>query len=173
METKSLTYAELGAALGITAASAKRLAIRHSWHKVQGNDGKARVAVPIERLEVEQPAFGDDTSDNPSDSTGDVTGDDIRADTSDMSAAVAVLERHANRLEGELVSVRARLEAVEWERDAERARAGQVAILEAVLDLERERVAEARAEAERWREQATAPRGLAALVARLRRPSAA
>ncbi|MBA9065649.1 hypothetical protein GGQ91_005071 [Methylobacterium fujisawaense] len=31
-----------------------------------------------------------------------------------MSAAVAVLERHASRLEGELVSVRARLEAVQW-----------------------------------------------------------
>lgn len=54
METKSLTHAELGAALGIMAASAKWLAIRHGWHKVQGNDGKARVAVPIESLDVEQ-----------------------------------------------------------------------------------------------------------------------
>ncbi|MBA9065648.1 hypothetical protein GGQ91_005070 [Methylobacterium fujisawaense] len=62
METKSLTCAELGAALGITAAGAKRLAIRHGWHKVQGNDGKARVAVPIERLEVERPVSSDDTS---------------------------------------------------------------------------------------------------------------
>ena len=169
METKSLTYAELGAALGITAASAKRLAIRHSWHKVQGNDGKARVAVPIERLEVKQPAPGDDTSDNPGDDTGDVTGDDTR----DMSAAVAVLERHADRLEAELSAVRSRLGTVEAERDAARTAEGQVAVLQAVLEIERARQAEIRAEADRWREQATAPRGLAALVARLRRPSAA
>ena len=47
MDTKPLTYAELAEALGITPASAKRLAIRRGWPKQLGNDGKARVMVPL------------------------------------------------------------------------------------------------------------------------------
>ena len=54
METRHLTYAELGEALSISAASAKRLAIRRGWPKQPGNDGKARVCVPAERLQVER-----------------------------------------------------------------------------------------------------------------------
>src|SRR5215207_6476300 len=50
METRLLTYAELGEALGITVDSAKRLARRRGWRKQPGNDGRARVAVPAERL---------------------------------------------------------------------------------------------------------------------------
>jgi hypothetical protein len=163
VETKALTYAELGAALGITPASAKRLAIRRAWAKTAGNDGKARVAVPVERLEVEHPVTGDDTGETTRDITGDDTSDatgDITSDKPDLSAAVAILERHTGRLEGELAAMRVKLETVESERDAERARAGQVAVLEAVLEIERTRLAEARTEAERWREAATAPRGL-------------
>jgi hypothetical protein len=86
------------------------------------------------------------------------------------------LEREQGRadmLTRELAEVREALAAVTVTRDAEAARAGQVAVLEAVLEIERSRLAETRAEADRWREAATAPRGLAAIVARLRRPSAA
>jgi len=173
VETKSLTYAELGAALGITPASAKRLAIRRGWPKTPGNDGKARVAVPIERLEVERSVSGDDTSAASGDDIGDVTGDDARDDTGDLSAAVAVLERHADRLMGELSDLRAKLVAVEGERDTERAKASQVAVLEAILELERQRLAEVRIEADRWRAAATTPRGVAAVLGWLRRSPAA
>jgi phage terminase Nu1 subunit (DNA packaging protein) len=90
-----------------------------------------------------------------------------------MSVALAVLERHAGRLEGELAAVRARLETVEGERDAERAKAGRIEVLEAILKLERERLADAQAEAGRWQTAATTPRGIAALVARFIRSPAA
>jgi hypothetical protein len=51
-DTRSLTYAEIGKARGISAASAKRLALRHGWRKVAGNDGLARVSVPVTWLET-------------------------------------------------------------------------------------------------------------------------
>jgi hypothetical protein len=41
-----LTYSELGQRRGISRASAERLARRHKWKRVLGNDGVARVAVP-------------------------------------------------------------------------------------------------------------------------------
>ena len=46
MDAKWLSYEELGQALGITPASAKRLATRRKWAKKPGNDGHTRVAVP-------------------------------------------------------------------------------------------------------------------------------
>jgi hypothetical protein len=45
-----MTYAELGRLRGISAASAKRLALRHGWRKTAGNDGLARVSVPVTAL---------------------------------------------------------------------------------------------------------------------------
>lgn len=166
-----LTYDEIATAFGITRESARQLVIRKRWGRTKGNDGKARIEVPEDAL------TGTDTSDatphNPSEPPSDDTGHDTSESTSDLSAAVAVLERHAGRLESELAALRAKLEAVEGERDTERARAGRIEVLEAVLELERQRLAEARQEAERWREAATAPRGLAAILGRFRRSSAA
>lgn len=170
-----LSYDDAAKALGITPDSVRRLVARKQWPRQQGNDGRTLVAVPLDRLPPDNPP--DISPDSTPDTGGDATPDNIPdsppAVTPDMSAAVAVLERHASRLEGELAVLRTKLEAVEGERDAERARAGRIEVLEAVLDLERQRLAEARQEAERWREAATAPRGLAAILARLRRSSAA
>ena len=42
-----MTYRELGKARGISVASAARLAFRKGWQRQPGNDGAARVAVPI------------------------------------------------------------------------------------------------------------------------------
>ena len=39
-----------GDPLGITIESAKRLAMRHRWPRRPGNDGRALVAVPEERI---------------------------------------------------------------------------------------------------------------------------
>jgi hypothetical protein len=42
-----MSYAELGRARGISAASAKRLAMRRRWRCRQANDGTSRVAIPV------------------------------------------------------------------------------------------------------------------------------
>ena len=54
-ETRWLTYDELALARGITKASATRLAFRRRWRRHPGNDGTARVAVPMAELGTKQP----------------------------------------------------------------------------------------------------------------------
>jgi hypothetical protein len=164
-DVRLLTYDEIASLFGITRESARQLVIRKRWGRTKGNDNRARIEVPEDAI------TGASTSDAPSHDTGHDPSDDTSERTgespSDFAAVVAVLERHAGRLEAELAAARSRIEAVEGERDAERAKASQVAVLEAVLEIERTRLAEARAdadrsraEADRWREAATAPRGM-------------
>lgn len=60
MTTKSLTYSELAGLLGVKLDSARRTVQRKRWPKVVGNDGKARILVPIESL----PSSADNPADN-------------------------------------------------------------------------------------------------------------
>ena len=53
-----LTYAELGRARAISAASAKRLATRRRWRR-QDNDGTTRVAVPVAEASLRESEPGD------------------------------------------------------------------------------------------------------------------
>jgi len=166
MDTKLLTYAELAQALGITAASAKRLAIRRGWPKQPGNDGRARVAVPVERLLRPTPITDDDASDDPDDDTRDntsaITGEAASDDTSDsaghITSVVNVLTQHIERLAKEI-------ENLKVERDAAQARAtalaadaatatalrGTVDALKAALESEKGRLAEVRQDRDRLR----------------------
>lgn len=50
MDTESLTYRELAERLGVKPESARKTAQRKRWKRVTGNDGLARVLVPIEAL---------------------------------------------------------------------------------------------------------------------------
>lgn len=164
MDTKWLSYEELGQALRIAPASAKRLAMRRKWAKKPGNDGRTRVAVPLERLEAEKPAVpGDVTRDDTGVVTRDITGD-VTGGKGDAASTIAtVLSRHIARLEAELEGERAKLEAAERERDEERARAADLALkaaqvdaLNAVLEIERRQADELRQDRERWAVQAHA-----------------
>lgn len=49
-DTRWMTYAELAEARGIKEPAAVRLVQRHKWERHQGNDGSARVAVPLSEL---------------------------------------------------------------------------------------------------------------------------
>jgi hypothetical protein len=46
-----MSYEELAKSRGITKASATRLAFRRHWRRQVGNDGTARVAVPLTQLQ--------------------------------------------------------------------------------------------------------------------------
>jgi hypothetical protein len=157
METRLLTYAELADTLGITAASAKRLAIRRRWPKQPGNDGRSRVVVPVERLLVERKsAAGDNTGDSTGDDTAVVTKEATSDDTSDKLIVITALTRHIERLEQDLTALKA-------ERDRSAALAVEAAVvpalrttidaLKAALDSERGRVADLRIERDRLIEQ--------------------
>lgn len=118
MTTRAMTYAELGAALGITQASAKRLALRHKWLKTIGNDGLSRVAVPIEKLE----ATRDNARGDARDSTGGDTRDDTSVIVSDNKVLLTYLEKEnetlkarVEKLEAELTAAREQVSAVKDE----------------------------------------------------------
>ena len=49
-DTKLLSYAEIAALLGIGGNSARALVRRKRWHRKPGNDGLARIEVPVEYL---------------------------------------------------------------------------------------------------------------------------
>ena len=49
-DARWMSYTELGQARGINTASAKRLALRRKWRRQAGNDGTARVAVPLHEI---------------------------------------------------------------------------------------------------------------------------
>ncbi len=145
--TRWLTYEDMGAALGITTESAKRLAMRHKWPRRPGNDGRALVAVPEERLEeaaqlVRGDAIGDGTDDDAPVTIGDVT-DDGR---SDARALIGYLERRVEELTDDLADTRNELRAARFEADTLRAQAGRADVLVALVEAERTRTAEVRTE---------------------------
>jgi hypothetical protein len=82
-----MTYAELGLARGISAASAKRLAIRRHWRRRPGNDGTARVAVPMTEATPREDRAGDDAS-------------DVTKAVTALEAAVTALREQLERAEG-------------------------------------------------------------------------
>lgn len=89
-----LTYAELAERLSIKPASAKRLAQRRKWVRVVGNDGIARVHVPLSAVH------------------GDIPDD-----------AVPDLSPHVSHLEGIIEALRGQLEAEQQRAEAEGRRA--------------------------------------------------
>lgn len=51
-DTRWMTYAELAEARGIKEPAAVRLVQRHKWERQPGNDGAARIAVPVVQLRL-------------------------------------------------------------------------------------------------------------------------
>lgn len=157
-DTKWMTYAELAEALGIGADSARNLVRRKRWPRQAGNDGLARVGVPVEY--ITENAKPDAPSEPPADAPSD--------GGADGGIVITVLAHHISRLEAELEALkkerateRDRLEeragALEDEistlrqnLDAERLRAAQVDALNAVIEAERKRSADLQAERDRW-----------------------
>lgn len=56
MDTASLTYDEIAQRFEISAGSARNLVRRKRWSRTVGNDGRARIAVPVEALPEAPPA---------------------------------------------------------------------------------------------------------------------
>ena len=181
MATRLMTYAELAETWGVSKEAARKKVEGLGLPRQMGNDGRARVMVDLMEVQHEptkprttgRRAPGDRPETGPESS-------DLKRLVSTLEATVARLEAldtttradldrersRADALASDL-AIRAKLEIVQGERDAEKARAGQIEVLNAVLDIERQRLAEARQEAEQWRQAATAPRGLLAWFRRL------
>jgi hypothetical protein len=113
--TRRMTYAELGKARGISAKSAERLAQRRRWPRQIGNDGMARVLVPLGEDRVTPRRQGPSSSPDVAEPRGGPSapdiGDVVRAAIRDvvtpLSAQLEVAHQRADRLHGELVEARA------------------------------------------------------------------
>ena len=128
MSTVSMTYDQLAARFGIGAKSARNLVRRKGWRRTQGNDGAARIDVPLEAL----PADG-------STDAGTSGGSDAAPDAPMAPAADAGLVDSLRAEIAVLQSALVRAEAVAAERSTtlehERRRAEEAqAELRAVLD---------------------------------------
>ena len=138
-DIKWLTYAELAEALGIGGDSARNLVRRKRWQRKPGNDGMARIGVPVEYLtEHAKPTKADDGIAPPiSPPIKPPTGGP--SDPPIDGGIIEALNQHIERLEREV-------ELLKQERDTERARAAQVDVLNAVLEVERRQAGDLRTE---------------------------
>lgn len=141
MQTQTLTYFELGARLGITAESARRLAQRRRWRRITGNDGRARVVVPADAFDrvardIPRDAAGDVTPDAAGDVTPDVTppvapvSPPVPAEIAELRARVAALAAELSGRDALLAELRTNLAAIAVDRDLWR---GQAEALRAML----------------------------------------
>lgn len=133
--TRWLSYDDLASALRITPDSARRLVARRKWPKKPGNDGRALVAVPLDRLPPDSPL--DAPPDTGTDARDDVIPDVAPVVPPDASSAVHALQARVTELEAEL--------RTERERSAG---------LSAVAEAERRHAAEIRSDRDAWRVQA-------------------
>ena len=98
METRWLSYDEIAAALRISPASARRLVARNKqWPRTTGNDGRARIGFPAERLPPDSPhdAFPDISPDAiPNDIPNDIPDaiPDVRGTITALNAHIETLK---------------------------------------------------------------------------------
>jgi len=131
-----MTYAELGRARGISTASATRLAFRRKWRRQGGNDGVARVAVPVGEDQSKRDDRDDDRS-------------DVIPGISAMEAAIISLTEARNQAQKRAEQAETAREAAETRSEAERARADS---LRERLDVIQDELRQAREAAEQARQ---------------------
>lgn len=122
--TRWLTYDDLAAALRITPDSARRLVARRKWPKRPGNDGRALVAVPADRLPPDAPP--DSPSDSIPDAREDVPPDITPVVPPDTPSPVHALQARVTELEAELRTERERSAGLSAVAEAERRHAGEI-----------------------------------------------
>jgi hypothetical protein len=149
-DTRWLTYKEMAAALGIDEESARRRAQRRKWPRREGNDGKARVAVPVDLLtRQEEVAARGDAGDDAGDDAPDVPPDIAAALAlvAQMAADTAAAHALADRRGEELAGLRQRVGQAEGEAAVLRQRVNGVEQWAARLEAERDAI---RAEFNAW-----------------------
>ncbi len=145
VETRWLTYAELAEARGVKEPAAVRLVQRRRWERHQGNDGAARIAVPVSELRPSKtaaPAVMVVAPDN-----GGVEVLHRERQRADQA------EARADRAEAQEAVTRTQLDQVMHERDQARQEREAARVQAASAEGETRALREALAEARRptWR----------------------
>jgi hypothetical protein len=108
-QTRMMTYAEAAQLLGIKVESVMRRARNRKWHKELGNDGLARIAVPLSIIPPDDPPAL--PADDPPEPQKDDPG---------LSARIASLETEVRMLRESMVDLKADRDA--WRSQAQRRR---------------------------------------------------
>lgn len=124
-----LTYAELGDRLAIKPASAKRLAQRRKWHRVIGNDGSARIHVPLDA--IPRLVTDDDLPDRP----GVIISD---GDDKVSPPHISELAKKISYLEGLVEGLQKQVEAEKDVASSERQRANAAEARAQDISIDRE-----------------------------------
>ncbi len=143
MEVQWLTYDELAERLGIGRESARTLVKRKRWARQTGNDGRARIGLPVEELEArsESAVRAEQEQDQPGDRSPDRASEH-------SPEVMAVLTRHIERLEAQLEEALKRV----GERDE---LLTQRDVLTTQVDALRAALAVAERDRDRWHDVAT------------------
>lgn len=166
MTEQLMTYDELAEALGKSPEAARQIVKRRRWRRTQGNDGKARISVPVEELQLDQavdPASTDAVTPRSKPGRSQVDRPDVSE----------VLTGHIKRLEGDVQALkeeRDREKAIRAEAESSRDQAfelhrnlsieigalrSSIETEKARASFERERALELKAERDRWADQAS------------------
>lgn len=164
MTTASLTYPEIARRFGVTTASARNLVRRKGWQKALGNDGLARIMVPLDEVPDEPPMRSEGNTVQP---LAPDEGSTVQPSGEASLLAISALGRHIERLEGEVAGLKDAVSALIMERDAAREQATALQVSLAALEatsnalrderdrlLTREQVREARRSWWPWRRSA-------------------
>jgi cell division septum initiation protein DivIVA len=164
-DTKWMTYAELAEVLGIGGDSARNLVRRKRWLRQSGNDGLARVGVPVEY--IDENAKPEAPIDTPADGGADeaivvtILANHISRLERELDALKQEHEAECERLEDRAEALEDKVAALEQDLATERLRAAQLDALNAVIEAERRRVEDLqaerdslRADRDRWAGQA-------------------
>ena len=137
MPDRWMTYAELGDELGITPEAARQRATRKRWRRIVHNDGKARVMVEDDELELVRASPRRSARQAPVDrqDVPPLTGPDNPQNESTINA----LEAHIATLKEAVERAEALADRRGVELEAERARVHDlhVRLLEITADRER------------------------------------
>ena len=124
--TRSLTYAEMAAVMGITLASAKNLTRRKRWARTRSNEGHVRILVPLDYLAESE---GGGRREGPGVSPREGGGDGRR----DALGVITALERHVARIEAAREAAEKALAEAVSKGEQDRAMAAAAAVREAAM----------------------------------------
>ena len=127
--TRWVSYGEAAALLGLSPEATKRLALHRGWARRAGPSGGTLVALPAA---------------SPDDVPADLN--DVEPDRRSARSLVDFLEAHVERLSDELAEARTEMRGIRYEVESLRIDAGRAQVLAALVEAERARSAEIRAE---------------------------
>jgi len=155
MSELTLTYDELSERLKRSPDATRQLVRRRRWRRMTGNDGKARVVVPVEELEAIRPpdvattTGVDDVATLPG-HTQDALPKPPPPPSEDARALIAVLESRISELQGRVTELADELKEA-------RPRSARLDTLEALLAAERGHAADLKAERDKLLERVMTP----------------